>query len=219
MLNSYFELKFAFVKRADNSSYANGNNIRLVILGPIALFSKIMLTTSSGKHLEDFSHAHIASSIYKLISNAKDTYDFSLGFDNRCDRRRDELTGNENVKRKYHLRIMLRDVFGFAKHQKKATYGLGYKLTPTRNKDDAVIDKAAGNADARSKIDRIHWHVPHYTPSIQQQGILSKEILSKTPTELRYNERSFFMKEVNNQNLWNFELGSQEKMNVPYRLL
>ena len=35
------------------------------------------------------------------------------------------------------------------------------------------------------------------------------------PTELRYNERSIFLKEVNNQKLWNFELGSQESLNVP----
>ena len=68
--------------------------------------------------------------------------------------------------------------------------------------------------DARIKIDHTHWYVPHYRPSIQQQGIISKQILSKTPTELRYIERSVFMKDVNNQNLWNFELGSQESMNV-----
>ena len=110
---------------------------------------------------------------------------------------------------------MLQDVFGFAEHQEKATYGLGYKLTLTRNKDDAVIDKANAIADARIRIDDIHWFVPHYTPSIQQQGTLSKQILSKTPTELRFVERSVFMKEVNNQNLWNFELGGHDKMNVP----
>ena len=34
-------------------------------------------------------------------------------------------------------------------------------------------------------------------------------------TELRYVERSVFMKEVNNQNLWIFGPGSQENMNVP----
>ena len=50
---------------------------------------------------------------------------------------------------------------------------------------------------------------------MQQQSILSKQSLNKTPTELRYVERSVFMKEVNNQSLWNFELGSQENMNVP----
>ena len=94
---------------------------------------------------------------------------------------------------------MLKDIFGFAEHQEKATYGLGIKLTLTRNKDEAVIDKAAGIADARIKIDHIHWFVAHYTPSIQQRGILSEQILSKTPTELRYVERSVFMKEINNR--------------------
>ena len=47
------------------------------------------------------------------------------------------------------------------------------------------------------------------------KSTLFKQILSKTPTELRYVERSVFMKQVDNQNLWNFELGSQENMNVP----
>ena len=69
---------------------------------------------------------------------------------------------------------MLKDVFGYAEHQEKTTYGLGYELTLTRNKDDAVIDKAGVMADARIKIDHIHWYVPHYTPSIQQQSTLTK---------------------------------------------
>ena len=125
------------------------------------------------------------------------------------------MTTNKNVKGNFHLRIMLKNVFGIAECQEKATYGLGYKLMLTRNKDEAVIDKVAGIADARIKIDHIHWYVPHFTPSKSQQAIMSKQILHKTPTELRYVERSVFMKEVNNQNLGNFELGSKENMNVP----
>ena len=104
---------------------------------------------------------------------------------------------------------------GFAEHQEKATFGLGYKLTLTRNKDEAVIDKVAGIGDARIKIDHIHWYVPHYIPSMSQQAIMSKQILNNKPTELRYVERPVFMKEVNNQNVWNFELGSRENTNVP----
>ena len=153
--------------------------------------------------------------MYKLITSSKDSNDLSIGFDNSRDRRRDELAQNKNIKGKYHLKIMLKDVFGFAEHQQKATYGLGYKLILTRNKDEAVIDKANGIADARIKIDHIHWYVAHYTPSMQQQTILSNHILDNKPTELRYVERSVFMKQVNNQNVWNFELGSQANMNVP----
>ena len=110
---------------------------------------------------------------------------------------------------------MLKDVFGFAEHQEKETYGLGYKISLTTNREDAVIDKTGGIAVARIRFDHIHWYVPHYTPSIQQQSTISKQILSKTPTELRYVEGSVFLKVVNNQNLWKFELGSHENMNVP----
>ena len=215
LMNSYLDLNFEVIKRADISRYGNGNDIRLVNLAPIALFSNFKLTTSSGKHLEDISHAHLVSLMYKLLTSSKNSDDLSIRFDRSRARRQDEMTDNERVKGKYHVRIMLKDVFGFAEHQEKATFGLGYKLTLTRNKDEAVIDKVASIAECRIKIDHIHWSVPHYTPSMSHQGIMSKQILNKTPTELRYVERSFFMKEVNNQNVWNFELGSQENMNVP----
>ena len=214
-MNSYLDLNFEVIKKADNCRYGNGNDMKLVNLGPIALFSNFKLTTSSGKHLEDNSHAHLVSLMYKLITSSKGIDDLSIGFDRSSARRREEITTNKNVKGKFHLRIMLKDVFGFAEHQEKATYGLGYKLTLKRNKDEAVIDKVAGISDARIKIDHIHWYVPHYTPSMSQQAIMSKQILNKTPTELRYIERSVFMKQVNNQNVWNFELGSPENMNVP----
>ena len=36
-----------------------------------------------------------------------------------------------------------------------------------------------------------------------------KQIQDKIPTELRYVERSVLLKEVNSQNLWSFELGTQ----------
>ena len=211
LLNSYLELSFEVIKKADISWYGNGTDIRLVNLGPIAVFSNFKQTTSSGKHLEDISHSHIASLMYKRITSSKDSIDLSIGFDRSRNRKKDDLALNKNIKGKYVLRIMLKDVLGFAEHQEKAAYGLGYKLTLKRKKYEGVKDNAWSIADARIKTDHIHWYVPHYTPSIQQQSIISKYILSKTPTELRHVERSLFlfMKEVNNQNLKKFELGSQ----------
>ena len=41
------------------------------------------------------------------------------------------------------------------------------------------------------------------------------QIKKNSPTLLHYPERSVFMKEVNTQNLWTFELGTQECINVP----
>ena len=152
MLNSYLDLNFEVIRKADNSRYANGNDIRLVNLGPIALFSNFKLTTSSGKHLEDISHAYLVSLRYKLKTSSKDSDDLSIGFDRSRNRRKEELALNKFRKSENHLIIMLKDVFGFAGHRENVTYGLGYKLTPTRNEDDAVIDKPAGIADARIKI-------------------------------------------------------------------
>ena len=146
---------------------------------------------------------------------SKDGDNFCEGFDCSRKRRKDERARNKNIKCNSHFRIMLNGNFGFAGCRENATYGLGYKIKLTRNKNEAVIDKAAGIADAGVKIDHIHWYVPHYTPSIQQQGILSKQILSKTPTELRFVEWSVFMKKMNTQNQWKFKLDSQERLNNP----
>ena len=57
--------------------------------------------------------------------------------------------------------------------------------------------------------------MPHYTPNISQQDMLFKQITSKTPTKLQYVKRSVFMREVNTQNFWTFELGVEVKINVP----
>ena len=74
-----------------------------------------------------------------------------------------------------------------------------------------------GNAinNAKSKIISIEWHLPHYNPSIEQQTTLSNQIVKKLPTELRHIERSILMKEVKTQNLWNFEVGTENGSNIP----
>ena len=110
---------------------------------------------------------------------------------------------------------MVKDVFGFAERQQKATNDLAYNLTLTKNIKDDVLTKTEAIADALITIDRICWFVPYYTPSIPQQGKLSKQFLSEALMVLRFIVRSVFMQELNNQNLRNFEWGSQESMNVP----
>ena len=113
LLNSYLELNFEVTKSADNSRYANGDDIRLVNLGPIALFTFFKLTTSSWKHLEDISHSHIVSLMHKPITNSKDSADVSFGFDRSRDGRRQELTNNKNISGNFHVRNMLKDVCSF----------------------------------------------------------------------------------------------------------
>ena len=131
------------------------------------------------------------------------------------------MTINKNQKGNYHQeksensRIFLKDVFGFAEHQLKDTYGLGYKLTLTRKNDNAVLNKDNATVIGKVRSNGIEWYVPHYAPSISQQTILIIQIKSKTPTELQYVERSVFMKKVNIQSLWSFEIGTHERVNIP----
>ena len=92
---------------------------------------------------------------------------------------------------------------------------MDYKLTLNRNSDNAVFNKANATNIAKIKTKSIDWYLPHYTPSFAQEKILMTQIVNKKPTELRYVEWSIFMKEVNTQNLWTFELGTQEGINFP----
>ena len=215
LLNSYNELNFDVLHAADNNRYVDANDIRLVNLGPIALFSNYKLTTASGKHLEEISHAHIVSLMYKLLTSSKDSDDSSIGFDRDRGRRKRELTNNKNIKGKYHIRIYLKDIFGFAEHQEKGTYGLGYKLTLTRNTNNAVLNKDNAVVNGRVKINSLDWYVPHYTSNLEEYTKLMTQLKKDSPTLLHYVEKAVFMKEVNTQNLWTFELGTQEGINVP----
>ena len=67
------------------------------------------------------------------------------------------------------MRNILKNIFGFAKHQIKGTYGLGYKFALTKNSVNSVLNKANVTNKAKTKIDRFEWYVPHHTLSMEQQ--------------------------------------------------
>ena len=139
--------------------------------------------------------------MYKLITSARDTDDLPFGFDRDRGRRQQEVTNNKNQKGKIHLIVKPKDIFGFAEHQEKATFTLRYILTLTGNRDNSVLNKGIEINIGKSKNVGIEWYVPFSTQLIPQQAFLSKQILSKTPTELQYVEKSVFMKEVKTQNI------------------
>ena len=172
LINSYLELNFGVLLLATGNRYTDVNDIRLINLGPVALFSNYRLTTSSCKHLEEISHAHIVSLMYKFLPSSRESDDLSIGYDRSGDRRKRELTNNKNIKGKYHVRIYLRDIFGFAEYQEIATYGLGYKLTLTRNSDNAVLNKDKAVNNGKIKINTLDWYILHYTPSLDEYNKL-----------------------------------------------
>ena len=111
-LVSYLDLNFDVLHVANNDRYADANDIRLNNLETIAFFSNYKLPTSSRKHLGDISHAHIVFLLYKLLTTSRDIDDLSIGLDGDGNRRQRELTNTKNIKENYHIRFMLRDVFG-----------------------------------------------------------------------------------------------------------
>ena len=89
LLNSFLDLNFDVFHAANpDNRYADGDDIRLVNLGPIALFSNYKLISSNGKLIEEINNAHIACLMYKLITSSKDSDDLSIGFDRSRDRRK-----------------------------------------------------------------------------------------------------------------------------------
>ena len=94
--------------------------------------------------------------MYKLLTTARGCDDLSIGFHRDRDTGQQELTYSKRIKGKYHVRIFFKDIFGLAKHQLKGTYGLGYILTLTRNKDSAVLNKDNAINNDKFKFKSIH---------------------------------------------------------------
>ena len=219
LLNSYIEINFDVLKATTNNRYADTDNMRLNNLGAFSLFNNYNLTTSSGKPLQNTDHAHIVSLMYKLLSSSRDSDDLSFGFDRSRDRRKQELLDNKTQKVEFHLRIYLKDVFGFAEYQETGTFGLSYRLTLTRNNDNAVLNKNNATNNAKIKINGIKWYVPHYEPSLEEYTKLQTQIKIKTPTNLLYPERSVFMKEGNTQNFGLPNWGPKKELTLRYGFL
>ena len=57
------------------------------------------------------------------------------------------MTVIKTTKGIYHVRILLKDTFGFAESQDNCTYSLGCKLTLHRKSDNQVLSHPAGAFD------------------------------------------------------------------------
>ena len=222
MEDSYLELDFKVTLRAGaHARYVDNDHIKLVNLGPIALFIKYRLTSSSGEEIEEIDEAHVILLMYKLIPSSRDSDKLSIGFHRSNEVRERELTNNKQTKGNYHVRTYSIDFFGFAQHHANCTYGLVYKLTLQRNSDKHVLSlPAQANAAAKDALaGRViigdkSLYVPHYTPSTSNQNLMLGHIVSKNPTELTFIKTSVYMKDVTTENIWTFELGVGDGIHI-----
>ena len=119
MLGSLIRTNFDVLHAATNNRCVDDDDIWLMKEGPIALFSDYKLQSSSGKHIEEIKHARIVCLMYKFVTSARNSDDLSIGCDRDRGRRQRELTKNKNIKGKYHVTIILKDIWGFVECQKK----------------------------------------------------------------------------------------------------
>ena len=114
-----------------------------VNLGPIVLFSEILLATGCELQLKNTSYIHIICSMYKLLTSSKDGDDLSTAFDKNRKRRVSELM-DKTQRRNFHVRIFLEDNFRVAEIQENATYGVRCKMFLKRIDDGQVLHWVGG---------------------------------------------------------------------------
>ena len=182
LFESLLRMTFDVLDSATIDRYKDGDDVRSVNLGPIVSFSFYKKTIICGKHLEEITHAHNASLMYKLINSARNTDDLCFGFDGVRKRRQRQLTNNK--KKQISCAIFVESCFWLCWTSKKATFGLGYNPILTRKSDNAVLNEGNTVNNAKIKINSIPWYVPHYKPSVEQQNILMNQIVRKMATEL-----------------------------------
>ena len=99
--DSYLELDFNVNASAGgHARYTDGDRIRLLNLGPFALFNEYRLTSSNGNEIDN---AHVVCSVYKLKSSSRDSDDLSVGFRRSIEARERESTNKKTIKGIYHV--------------------------------------------------------------------------------------------------------------------
>ena len=73
--------------------------------------------------------------------------------------------------------------------ERKQTCGLGYNLTLKRNNNIQPVIRTGGADAAKLVIEDFDWHIPHFTPFLENQKIAMDQLLKINPTEFYYMER------------------------------
>ena len=88
-------------------------------------------------------------------------------------------------------------------------------LISTKYNNNAVLNRATGFPNSKSKISGISCYVTQSTPKVSQQVELSEHLLRKAPTAIYYIKRTVLMKQVKTQNLWTFDIGTRKGKDFP----
>ena len=217
--DSLLEIEFAVLDDACGV-FANNANIRLVNHSMIALFSSVKLETSGGRTIEYIDHCHSYLLMYKLLTSTDDEYESC--FVRNQDDRDSHFKVDHIAAERGHMYMMIKmsDLVGFVNDLEKIIYGLGFKLTLKRNKNDRALSRVNAGADAVANdanidIRYISWCVPSIDPSNDNRIIVPKGLSKKNNVDFSYYERKTFYKNVPNDTNFLFDLGMESGMQRP----
>ena len=198
-----------------NTQYVENIEIGLVNLGPIALFFEANLSKSSNKILEKVESLHTVSLLHKLLSSCAKSTDLLFRFDSNKTHRRLEFTNNKKAGQRgvFFNKIRLFDFIGFA-DQHKISYCLRYNLILKRDINSNAIYRTTVESEAKIAIRIFAGYVEKITPTLDNQQSVADQMLSKTPTELYYEERTVFRKRFKNAGTWELQLGIESGKNI-----
>ena len=112
----------------------------------------------------------------------------------------------------------MKDVFGFAEHQKKLHVARAYTLTLRRIIDNKFLSHRPGAgatvagrrtaSEAREGIFHIideNWSILLFTPNILQQKLMLQQVVSRSAAELADSERFVYNEHVSVGKHWTFQ--------------
>ena len=186
--------------KADNTAYANADEVALTNNGIMHLFSRIeyhlsnqlieslnypgQATTMLGllKYLADFSKAQGLS---RLLN--EDTATTAAKADNNgFAARHAYLIQPPIVKGTFSFRILLKLIFGFCEDTDQIVYGLKHSLTVVRKTEDDVIFRAAASDDGKLNREKMSWLMLHVIPANAEQFSIYKTTESKVTLLVAY---------------------------------
>ena len=195
------------LRKADDTLYADGDNVTLINNAMMYLFSDIryhlasheievlqnlgQATTMLGllKYPDDFSKSQGLNQLWHKDTFTSAVVDENHGF---AVRQSYIIIQSPTDNGRFSFKIPLKHFLGFCEDYRKVLYGMQQRLTLTRTGDNDAIFKgldAAGNAPAavgKVNIKGIRWFMPHVIPSDAYRLQLYKIIEKKEKIPVGY---------------------------------
>ena len=190
------------VKAADDTVYADADNISLTNNGLAFLFSNIKYSLS-GQEIESVNNPGQASTILSMLKYSPDfargpglaqcwTPDTStaaeeanLGFKAR----HDLIIEQSDPKGTFSFIVPLEHIFGFCEDYNKAMYGFRHTLHFVRKSDNDAIFRANGVGAGKCVLTKLSWLMARVQPNDIRKVALYKQIAENNSFEAAFRQR------------------------------